>query len=91
MLDQKLPLVDELLVISSVLEEVGQEREKLIAIHEQDLLDSNGLVGVGNKDLEDMEALVLDHFPVVAEEVHADLEMLAPINVCSHNAVVGSV
>lgn len=46
---------------------------------------------VRDKDLEDVEALVLDHFAVVAEEVHADLEMLAAVDVGGHNGVVGAV
>lgn len=68
-----------------------EEGEELVAVHEEDLLDGDGLVRVGDEDLENVEALVLDHLAVVAEEVHADLEMLAAVNVGRHDGVVGAV
>lgn len=66
LLDEELALVDELLVICAVLEEMGQEVEELFAIHDEDFLYSDGLVWIGDKDLEDMKPLVLNHFSIVA-------------------------
>lgn len=48
-------------------------------------------MGVGDKHLEDMEAFVLDHLAVVSEQVHADLEVLAAVDVGGHDVVVGSI
>ena len=41
--------------------------------------------------LEDVEALVIDHPPVVPQQLHDDLKMLARIHVLRHHAVVCSV
>lgn len=38
-----------------------------------------------------MKPFVLDHLAVVAEEVHADLEVLAAVDVGRHDVVVGAV
>lgn len=46
---------------------------------------------VRHKHLEDMEALVLHHLAVVSEQVHADFEVLASVDVGDHDAVVGAV
>lgn len=91
MLDQKLTLVNKLLVLGTLLEEVGQESEELVPVHDEDFLDGDRLVRVGDKDLKHVEAFVLDHFAVVTQEVHADLEMLARIDVACHDGVVGTV
>lgn len=45
----------------------------------------------GQPYLEDMEAFILDHFPIIFEEVHAQFEMLPSIHVCRHDGVVRSV
>jgi hypothetical protein len=91
LLDQELSLVDELFVVCPILEKVGKESKKLIAVHEKNFLDSNGFVRVGNKDLEYVEPLVLNHFPIIAQEVHAYFEVLATINISSHYAIVGTI
>jgi hypothetical protein len=67
LLNQEFALVDELLVIGTILKEVRQEGEKLLTVHEEDLLHGDRLVGVGHEDFEDVEALILDHFPIVAQ------------------------
>lgn len=67
LLDQKFSLIDELLIIGAILQKVGEEGEEFFAVHEEDFLDGNRLVGIRNKDLEDVEAFILDHFSVVAE------------------------
>lgn len=46
---------------------------------------------IRHEDFEDVEALVLDHLAVVPEEVHADLQVLALVDVGDHDAVVGAV
>ncbi len=89
--DQKLALVNKLLVLGTVLEEVGQELQQAIPVHNQDLLHGDRFVRVGDEDLEDVEALVLDHFAVVAQQVHADLEVLAAVDIGRHDVVVGAV
>lgn len=91
LLDQELPLVDELLVIRPVLQEVREECKQLLAVHQEDLLDGNGLVWVCDEYFEDMETLVLHHLAIVPKEVHADLEMLAAIDISSHDTVIGAV
>jgi hypothetical protein len=35
-----------------------------------------------------MEPLIVDHFPVVSQQSHDDLEMIARIDVLCHNIVV---
>lgn len=37
-----------------------------------------------------MKPFVLNHLPVVFEEVHTKLEMLAAVNVCGHYLIVGT-
>lgn len=91
LLDEELPLVDELLVVGAVLEEVRQKIEELVAVHEQDLLDGNRFVRVGNEDFKYVETLVLHHLAVAPEQVHADLEVLAAVDVGRHDVVVGPV
>lgn len=91
LLDEKLALIDKLLVFGAVLKEVRQEVEQLLAVHDEDLLHRDRFVGVGNEDLEDVEALVLDHLAVVAQQVHADLEMLAAVHIRRHDVVVRPV
>lgn len=68
-----------------------KECEELIAIHEKNFLDSDRLVWVGNEDLEYMKPLVLNHFPIIAQEVHAYFKVLATVNVSSHYAIVGAI
>ncbi len=48
-------------------------------------------MGVCNEDFEDMEAFVLDHFTVVLEQVHAELEVLATVDVFGHDVVICAV
>ena len=48
-------------------------------------------MGIGNKDLEDVEALVLNHFSVVAEKIHANLQVFAAVDVGYHDAIVGAI
>lgn len=68
-----------------------EESKELLSVHEEDLLNGDRFVWICDEDLEDVEALVLDHLAVVAEEVHADLEVLAAVDVGGHDAVVGAV
>ena len=91
LLDQKLALVDKLLVLGAVLQKVRQELQQLVPVHDQDLLHGYRLVGVGHKHLEHVETLVLYHLAVVAQQVHADLKMLAAVDVGRHDVVVGAV
>lgn len=89
--DQELALINELLVICSVLQEMRQEVEQFLAVHEQDLLDGDGFVRVGNKDLEYVEPLVLDHLSIVSQEVHTDLQVLASVDIRCHDIIVRAV
>src|SRR3569833_329956 len=91
LLDEEFPLVDELLVVGPVLEEVRQEAEQLFAVHDQDLLDGDRLIGVRHEHLEHVETFVLHHLALVAQQVHADLEVLPAIHVLGHDSVVGPV
>ena len=66
LLDQEFSFINELLVIGSVFKKVRQERQKLVAVHYEDLLNSDGFVWVGDEHFEDVKALVLNHFAVIA-------------------------
>lgn len=68
-----------------------QEVQQFIAVHDKNLLHSNRLVGIRDEDFENVEAFVLHHLAIVSEEVHADLEVLAAVDVGDHDAVVGAV
>ena len=46
---------------------------------------------IGDKNFENMETLILNHFSVVSEKIHANLQMLSAVNVCRHNAVIRAV
>jgi len=48
-------------------------------------------VRIGDKNFENMETLILNHFSVVSEKIHANLQMLSAVNVCRHNAVIRAV
>jgi hypothetical protein len=91
LLYEELALVDKLLVIGAVFKEMGEEAEELVTVHEENLLDGDGLVGIGDEDFEDVEALVLDHLAVVTEKIHANFEVLATIDVICHDGIVGAV
>ena len=54
-------------------------------------MSSTSLVGKGIAHFKDVETLILDHFPVVFQEVHAQFQMFASIDIFRHYAVVGSV
>lgn len=41
--------------------------------------------------LEDVETLVLNHLSVILQQVHAQLQMLAAVDILRHYAIVGSV
>lgn len=42
-------------------------------------------------DLEHVKALILDHFPVIFEQIHAKLQVVSFIDICCHHSVVGTV
>lgn len=54
-------------------------------------MNSQRLVRVGHKDLENVKALVLHHFAVIAKQVHAYLQMISAVDVSRHNTVVRAV
>jgi hypothetical protein len=101
---QKALLVNELLIFGTVLEESRQEAQKLLAVAYQNLLHRVRLVWVCDKDLamldhlnaclpqklylEHVEPLVVDHFSVVSQQPHDDLEVIAGINVLCHDIVI---
>lgn len=88
LLYQELPLVDELLIVGPILKKMRQEIQELVSVHEKDFLDGNGLVWVGHKYFEDVESLILHHLPIIAQQVHANLQMLTPVYIGRHDAVV---
>ena len=57
----------------------------------KDLLDRDGLVWVCDENFEDMETLILHHLAIVPKEIHADLEMLAAVDIGSHDTVIGTI
>lgn len=46
---------------------------------------------VRDEDFENVEAFVLDHFAIVLEQVHAELEVVAAVDVFGHDVVVCAV
>lgn len=68
-----------------------QKGKELLTIHQENLLHGYRLVGIGHKDLEHVEALVLNHFSIVSKEVHANFEVFAAVDIRSHDIVVGTV
>lgn len=46
---------------------------------------------VGDENLENMEAFVLNHFSVIAKQIHADFKMLASVNIRGHDSVIRPV
>lgn len=102
---QEALLVRELVVLGAVPEEVRQELQQTSTVFDQDMLDRDGFVGIGHKDLlvsgiplnrqdtylENVEALVLDHLLVILEQVHTMLELLLVSHVSDHHIVVRSV
>lgn len=65
-----------------------QKVQQLLPVHQQYLLHRHALVRVRHKDFENVEPLILHHFPVVSEQVHADLQVLPPVDVGGHDVVV---
>ncbi len=41
--------------------------------------------------LENVEAFIIYHPPIIQQQLHANLEMVARLNVCCHHLVVGSI
>lgn len=70
---------------------MGQKCQEFLAVHQKNFLNRQRLMGVGDKHFENMETLVLDHLPIVSKQVHTYLQMLAAVDIGSHNAVVGAV
>lgn len=46
---------------------------------------------IGDENLENVEPFILDHFPVIPQQVHAYLEVFTGVYICRHDAVVGAV
>ena len=105
--NQEALLVDELVVVRPFCKELRQEFQELLPIVDQNLLNGYRLVRVGDEDLsgqsvarrhrskqgylKHMEALILHHLAVVLEQVHADFQVIARINICHHDVVVGPI
>lgn len=41
--------------------------------------------------LENVEPLVLNHFAIVFQQLHAEFQILPAFNICHHHAVIGSI
>lgn len=80
----------ELLVLLVVVE-LAQEDEELLLVAAENGLDLRGLLGVRNKDLEDVECLELDVAALVAEHVHHHLQVRLVRDVPRHDVEVGAV
>ena len=76
---------------AAVRQEILQERHHLLSVHAHDLEDPLVLGRLGDKNLEDMERLILDHATVVAQEVHCAFEVFRIISVLHHEVVVHAV
>jgi hypothetical protein len=101
---QEALLVDELFVLGAVLEESRKEAQEFLSVTNQNLLYRVGFVWIRNKDLqlldyvlagfdrisylEDVESLVINHFPVVSQQPHDDLEVISRVNILCHDIVV---
>lgn len=48
-------------------------------------------MGIRNKDLEDMEALILHHLSLVSEKIHAYFQMLSSVNIGRHYGIIRPV
>lgn len=46
---------------------------------------------IGNEDLEDVEAFILNHLSFIPQQIHTYLQMLSSINVCRHHRIIGSI
>lgn len=46
---------------------------------------------VGDKHLENMKALILDHFPIIPQKIHTYFQVFAAVHICRHHAIVGTV
>lgn len=84
-------LVAELLVLGPVRLEVAQELHELGLVLQQDVQHGLSLVGVGDKDLKDMECFKLDVPAVVSEHVHHQLQVFCSADVLGHYCEVVSV
>lgn len=51
----------------------------------------DGFVRIGNKYFEHVKSLILDHLPIVSEQIHAYFEVVSSVHICSHDAIVGPV
>ena len=41
--------------------------------------------------LENVEPLVLNHFAIIFEQLHAEFQILPALHICHHHAVIGSI
>lgn len=71
--------------------ELAQEDEELLLVAAENGLDLRGLLGVRNKDLEDVECLELDVAALVAKHVHHHLQVRLVRDVPRHDVEVGAV
>jgi hypothetical protein len=71
--------------------ELGQKVQKPLAIFQEDILHSPRFLGVRNKNLEDVERLVLDVLALISEQVHRQLEVFRGVNICQHDIVICAV
>lgn len=79
------------LLVLLVIVEVAQENKELLLVAAENGLDLRGLLGVRDKDLEDMECFELDVAALVAEHVHHHLEVCLVRDVAGHDIEVGAV
>jgi len=90
LLDQELLLVLELVILFVVLK-VGEERDETLFVLQKDVEDGSGLVGVGHKDLEDVERLELDVLALVSQQQHHRLEIGHVADVARHDVEVCTI
>lgn len=80
-----------MLIVRPILQEVLEKPEQPLAIIQQDLLHSDRFVRIGHEDLEHVKPFVLNHLSLITKQVHADLQVLASVDICGHHRVVRAV
>ena len=81
-------LIIELLVLGAVCMELGKKINQLVLVPQQDVQDWLGLVGVCNKNLENMEGLKLNVPRLLLQHVHHQLEVVRIGDVFGHHREV---
>ena len=88
---QKTLLVQKLIILRPSLQKPRQEPQQSSPILDQNLPHIVTLVGVCNENFEHMEGLILNHLPVIFQQVHGEFQIVTRIDVFGHHNVVAAV